>query len=646
MTDSRGHAFRNHVWIGGGGFATEEFERNLLAFLQRHDFSVVLTDYTVDPETAGGDVRDQLETFHERSIDVWLGAGVIPGRGVVTLSESYTDRELLEDEETMERFLAAHRQVARTYAEFFPEGKMILWHEEPTRSSWTGETRAERAESMAEYGPPIFAEQKRAIQSVAPDVDVGIFPHWTVMPEPEHAAFSNCEALFAGMEEAGMYPDFTYVDAYRGYYEWAAGYEPTNDFLANIVSNIKEHSGGRPVYYLGEAHTINNNYTPSKAAILGNLRATLGEGVESAGWYIRSNYRPTSERSYDPFVPNVGDLDERQFTSFTGSRDRLLWANLFLVEEREDFRAEEAFDLWLYGEDLDFYDHSVSARTADGDWEFLGDVSGYPDGDTPYSGGGRDRVCAFHALDRERFLAGGELELRVDSRGEATLHSVYAMPYFDTGVYRTEPQATALVADGEAGAYALGEANPAADLAAGTEQMVTVDVAGSGGDLVDLVYPEQGDTYEALTDPGWTDRDRFDLWVYGRELEAVSVALDDDPVDDSADPRPADAFDGDGRAVVYRGLDRERLRPHAGGEYLDVRVEGGGELRGIYAMPAGGARNFSPDPAVAATVETDYGRAGQIQNFCLGHQTFAGGHELPAETWLHVSNRWAMASRE
>ena len=651
MANSDTHAFRNHVWIGGGGFNTEDFERNLLAFLERNDFSVVLTDYSVDPETAGDDVRDQLELFHDRGIDVWLGAGIIPGREEISdWSESYTDRDLLEDDETMDRFLDVHRRVAQLYAEYYPQGKLILWHEEPTRCNWTGDTRAERAESMAEYGPPIFAEQKRAVEEVAPDLDVGIFPHWTVMPDPEHTTVSNCEELYSGMKEVGALPDFTYVDAYRGYYEWAAGYEPTNEFLASIVSNIKTHSEGRPVYFLGECHTINNYYTPSKAAILGNLHATLGEGVESAGWYIRSNYRRTSERSFDPFLPTTGDVDENQFNSFTGARDRLLWSNLLLIEEREDFRREDAFDLWVYGEDFDFYEHGVSLQTADGDWEFLGDVSGYADGDTEYSGGGRDRVYSFHALERDRFLADGELTVRVESDGEATLESVYAMPYFDTGAYVTEPEATKLVKDSDVdvGAYALGAAKPSTDLAAETEHTVTVPASGSGGDPAELAFPEQTETYAKLADSdrSWGVRERFDLWVYGRNLSDVSVALQGESVDAHADRQPSDAFAGDAEAVVFRELDRDLPSSHAGGEYLDVDVEGDGELLGVYAMPAGGARNFRPDQAVAETVERDYQRAGQIENFCIGHQTYADGHSLPAETWLHIPNRRTVASQE
>lgn len=651
MTSSETHSFRNHVWIGGGGFNTEEFERNLLAFLERHDFSVVLTDYSIDPETAGEDVREQLELFHDRGIDVWLSAGIIPGREEIRdWTESYTDRDLLEDDATMERFLDVHRRIAELYAEYFPAGKLILWHEEPTRSNWTGDTRAERAQSMAEYGPPIFAEQKRAIEEVAPDLDVGIFPHWTVMPDREHTTVSNCEALFAGMKEEGTLPDFTYVDAYRGYYEWAAGYEPTNEFLANIVSNIKTHSEGRPVYFLGEAHTINNNHTPSKQGILGNLHATLGEGVESAGWYIRSNYRHTSERSYDPFLPTTEEVDEEQFNSFTGARDRLLWANLLLIEERADFQREKAFDLWICGHDFNFYEHTVSLRTADGDWEFIGDVSGYVDGDNRYSGGDRNRVCIFHALDRDRFLSDGELTAKVESDGEATLESVYTMPYFDTGVYLTEPEAMTLVDDPDLNvdSYALGKADSSTALAAGTENTVTMPVSELGGDPTELVFAEQADMYAELaeSESGWGTRERFDLWVYGQDLTDVSVDLQEENIDGYADRQPADVFAGGKDAVVYRDLDRERMSSHAGGEYLDVRVEGDGELLGVYAMPAGGARNFRPDRAVAETIERDYERAGQIENFCMGHQTYADGRRLPAETWLHVPNRRAVASRE
>lgn len=62
-------------------------------------------------------------------------------------------------------------------------------------------------------------------------------------------------------------------------------------------------------------------------------------------------------------------------------------------------------DVWLGTYDL-------SLRTSEGEWEFVGDVSGYHDGETPYSGGDRDRICTLRALDRDRYLDGGNLGVR------------------------------------------------------------------------------------------------------------------------------------------------------------------------------------------------------------------------------------------
>ena len=643
--------FNNHIWVGGGDFKTDEFRRNILPFVKRHDFTLALTDYSMDPDIAGEGLRPVLEELKEEGIDVWLSTGIIPGsKGGPDDGPEFTDEELLADEEKMDHFLQCIEQATASYEELYPDGKIILMHEEPIMSNWAGDTYHERAESMIENGPQIFDAMKDRVEVVSSDLDVGFFPHDIVMAEPEHSTIPTCERLMPRMEELDALPDFIYVDSYRGWYEWATGHEEYNEYVESILSNIKEHTHGRPVYYLGAAHSINNNYTPSQQAIYGNLQSTLDNDIDGAGWYFRTRYKKTSKRNYDPFVPNEGEIDDQsKFTSFTGSRDRLLYANLMLVERREDFDRDERFDLWVYGEDFDFYEHGLSLQTADGDYEFIGDFNGYNDGDTPYAGGDRKKASIFHALDRSTFLDDGELTVRIEGGGDGgELESIRVMPYAETDVYVTELEATDLVERGVASKTALGGWDGSESLEPDSTTEMTVAVSESEAPITDIVRGDQPAAFERMREleANESTRDYFDLWVYGEDLSGLETTANETTLRKYADDSAAETFNGGVRAVVYRGLPKDEfLRGHAGGQFVDLGLDGDwGSVDAVFAMPCHGATAFKSDREAATTVARDYESAGQIETFALGHQTWSDGASLAdgVETWLHVTNRRAI----
>jgi hypothetical protein len=438
-----------------------------------------------------------------------------------------------------------------------------------------------------------------------------------------------------------------YFDMYHGYQEWEAGFEASTEYLRNIVENLKEHTDGRPVHYLGQQHSINNNFTPSKQSILGHLQAALEAGVDGFGWYERGNFRETSSRNYAPFIPAVGDVVDEQWNSFTGARDRYLYATLAMLEQTRGIDAADTFDLWVYGHDMELWDHAVSVRTADGEWEYVGDVSGYADGENPYSGGGRDRAHVFRGLDRERFL-GEELAVRVDTHDDgdgATLHGVYAMPYLDTSHFRTEGEVTDLLAEGGVADCALAAVDSGATLQAGGTVTVEAAVAEPAAALTERVRPTHREELDRLADleseREFSPQDYLDLWLYGSSLDDVSVYLSGTELDEYSGAVEVD------EAVVFRGLEREAfVEEHTAGRYLDLGIaaEGSATLEAAYAMPYHGTANLTTDAEAAERIRRDHAEGeGTINTFSLGHHAWVGGRDLSAgdrvNPWVHLPER-------
>jgi hypothetical protein len=615
----------------------EPLRKNVLAFADRHDFSL-----TFSHSEPSAELDAALADAAEMGVEVMLNVGG-------PYEDVGTDADVVADEETMAAHREQLREVTEAYAQHFPEGRVYVWHEAPIHGNWRqqGELakvarRREMAENIVEHGVEMFPTELETVRDVSPDIDVGTFIHHPLLPSAEHTKMPVFSELMAELEAIDSLPDFTYCDMYRGYYEWEGGYDGINDYIEDIVRNIRESTHGRPVHILLQAHTINNFYTPSKQAIVGNAQSAIDGGADGIGWYFRGGFRETHERNFNPFVPNHGEADGEQFASWTGSRDRLQYASLLLAEQQPQFDAGQHFDLLLHGENMAFYDHSVSVRGPDGDWEHVGDVSGYADGDNPYSGGDRERVHALRALDR-KYLEDG-LEVRIESAtdaDDATLHGVYALPYSGTPRFYTEGDATERV-DAFAGA-AIATDDAEASLAPGGTVTKTLAAVDPARDLTDVVYPDAGDAFDdaLAAEDGTSYREHFDLWVYGRDLGDADVRLGDTHL------ATEHGAAGDSEVLVARDLPlSEFATDHRSGAFLDFSAAtGDADLRAAYAMPSHGAANFQPADAAAATVAAEHTDGhGQIARFCLGTAFWPDGTADvdDVEAFLHVDDHHVM----
>lgn len=285
----------------------------------------------------------------------------------------------------------------------------------------------------------------------------------------------------------------------------------------------------------------------------------------------------------------------------------------------------------------------MSLRTSEGAWEFVGDVSGYHDGKTPYSGGGRDRICTLRPLDRDRYLDGGELEVRIepnDGADGATLDGVYAMPHLDIARYATEPELTDLCATVDLEPYWLGGVTPGCELSTEDGYRGSVAVSSPETPTVDLPVHESAAPSllselrdrEQQTPP----RGLFDLWVYGRDLSAITARLGEAAIQKYRDDRVG--VHGDLEAIVYRGLERFTFfEAHTSGHSLSMSVESNGsaEIFGVFAVPYHGTANVVTATDTARLVGDDFERGeGEIETFSLVCRTWPTGARVEDGTPL------------
>lgn len=619
-----------HLWLGSFQSTPDRYPENILAFAERHDMTIVRSCWNTTPSDAER-LEADMQVTSNYDIDVWLGTYDL---------REYSDRELVNDNSKLDKDLDRLKRIVDTYAEYYPDGNVFLWHEAPLTGQWTGETRGEQAESIRRYGPPLFAAQKRAIAERHSALDVGIMLHFPYLAPPEHSAHAVFGPLIDELRDRGAAPDFTYFDFYRRHTEWTSGYDASNTLLRSVIENVRSHTGNRPIHYLGEAHTANNGYTPSKQAMLGNLRTALEAGVDSYGWLDRKGFVETKSRNYTPFVPNVGTPDiNGQFRTSMGARDRFNWASLLLLNHVMERRSDDLFDLWIHARNLNFYEYAVSMQTHEGEWEFVGDVSGYPDGDTPYSGDDRDRICAIRALDRDHYINDGELKVRIEpttGADGATLYATYAMPHADAARYATEPELTDLCGTSDLKPYSLGAVIPDIELSSEDGYRGLLETSPPDVPLTEL--PIYGSRKRSLQNElrelerQAAPRGLFDLWMYGRNLGGNHVRLGGEDVEEHRSHEGG--ADGDVEAVIYRGLERfEHFETHTSGRALPVSIEAGSttELRGVFAMPYHGADNLVTSDEVASLIHDDYECGeGEIATFSIAHRTWPTGARLEA----------------
>lgn len=600
------------LWLGSALWRDAAVRRNLFAFARRHNLAVVLVhsdrrhaplDETLDPA---------LVAASQFGLDVWLNVGLLA---------DITAETFVTDADAREASLDRLREIARRHGELFENGRVICWQEAPVMGQWSegGHWNQAAVENLVALGPTIFAAQQAAIREANDALDVGLFVHFPYIVDSKQPEVFR--TLATGLREYDALPDFGFTDFYRGWYEKDVGPEPANEAVRSLISNARDALDGRPVFYLGQSHTINPSHTPSTQALRMNLRISIDAGAAGLGWYCRSGYQPTTE-GFDPFVPNVdgATLEGESVYTLTVARDRFLYAWLATLDAQSGFDPSDAFDLWLVGDGFGFYDHRLSVRTADGTWEYVGDFGGYADGDFPADSEATHRATVFRALDRDRLLADGTLDCRIETSPEssgASLLGAYVMPC-DPDTYVTERDAAAFHgASVSLDAFSLGQTTERTSFPPGTTRRVTIPSTADGGrSLAHLRHPEYVDEqqrlarFEARTT--LAPSSRFDLWVAGTGLTdpaRLPSLLDRDGV--ARAPADVGIVAATDALAICHGLDRDRFL--AGGD-LQLADDPGVGVEAVYAMPYAGSATFRA-PTHAATLLAE--QPEEATTFCL-----------------------------
>ncbi|EMA42709.1 hypothetical protein [Halococcus saccharolyticus] len=616
--------YSDFVWAEQKIWKDERVRENLFAFAGRHDLAVVIAKADADADDLAA-LEKPLAAAARHGTEAWLNVGVL---------KQLTPGEFVGDGAKRRRHLDGLEAVVRRYREFFPTGRIVLWQEAPVGGRWNEDgTWNDRAVANLErLGPRIFAAQKRRIENVAPNVDVGIFVHFPYIVDGKQPG--TFETLTTDLKSRGALPDFTFTDFYRGWYAKDVGPGPANAAVRSLVTNARELTDDRPVSYLGEAHTINPQYTPSRQAIWMDLRAALGAGAEGVGWYARTAYKAT-KHGFDPFVPNVGPAarDGPCASTLTFARDRYQYAYAALRAKRDtsaESSASDRFDLWLVGSGFDFYEHRLSLRTRAGEWQFVGNFDGYVDGDYPYDDSS-ERTSIFRGLSREHFDRDGSLEVAVDTAPDsdgARLDAVLAMPE-DVSTYLAEPAATELYGSrSDVHEFSVGHERANTRLAAGDSRQFDVKLGEPQRPPDELVFPDHRTQRERLgrleSRDGFDPDDHFDLWVStekttggGNEpggIEGLDVVGDDGRQPLSEASTAVSTVEG---GAVWYGIDRNNLAHRDGSASIEIAGDARGLVTGAYAMAYAGTVAFRPAAEAMELLETDRASA---RTFAIAHE--------------------------
>ena len=608
------------LWLPPGMWGDRQVFENSVAFAARHDLAIVFSQGDMTQTEKMNRVLDRMGESEAAGATPWF-ATAIP--------YALTPREFVEDPEKRERHLDRLRSAAQGYADVVPDGNLIIWEEAPVAGEWIpgGAWNGKAVDALEEYGPDLYARQRAAVADVAPDLAAGIFLHFPYVVETRQPeVFAN---LMDDLAARDSLPDFVFTDFYRGWYEKDVGPAPANAAVRSLVTNAARHSRGRPVYFLGQAHTINPRHTSSTQAMRMDLRAATGTGARGVGWYARTAYKQT-RRGFDPFVPN--DPEESAMpggartNTLTFARDRFLYAYRATLSAQVGVDPKNRFDLWIHADAPGFYGHRVSVRTEDG-WLPLGDVAGAHPAVAPVEDD--DHVSVFHALDATRFVPDGDLTLRVETREghDGRLLGACVLP-FDPGVAYTERDATRLVTEAPVSAFATAAATRDDPLRPDSPLELTVRLDDVGGlvptptgysrlPVADLLAPgtlgHRVPLASAEAEAGFDRRRRFDLWVRASGVDDPESLFDRFGLDD--DPITAAASDD---AAVFWGLRRrafegdpsERLSALAGREFDGATVEA------LYAMPYFGSDDLRV-PARAGALMRD--SPGDVATFSFAH---------------------------
>ncbi|MFC7156140.1 hypothetical protein ACFQPA_11855 [Halomarina halobia] len=598
------------LWAESPLWSDERLRRNMYAFARQHDLAVVLAAAAAQLD-GGKRVAPALRQARETGLEAWVNVGVLKRIDAETFATNPRERQ---------RHLDGLRAVAERYREFAPGGKLVIWQEAPVGGEWIpgGAWNSRSVDNLSKYGPDIFTAQRRAIKGVSEDLDVGIFLHFPYVIE------SRQPEVFAGLMDdlrsRDAMPDFVFTDFYRGWYEKDAGPEVANDAVRSLIANSRRYSGDRPVYYLGESHTIDPQYTPSKQAMRLDLRASVGAGADGVGWYARTQYTPT-KLGFDPFVPNradPGSLDDGlPADTITVARDRYFYAWAATFARDPAYAPDRRFDLWLDGRDAGFMEYGLWLDGGDG-WEFVGDFGGYHPQAQPHVDPDGRHASVFRALDAERFLDGGPLRVRIEPRGDggARLDRVVAVP-FDLGAYCTEREATRLLAEADLEPYSRVFDRETRRLDGETEFELAVR-SDAPEPLDELVAPavsgvrravaraERGDSFDAGA--------YVDLWLRGRGLGDLDAETAADRLLDGLPPAGVASTD---RAALLFGVERDRFFADGRAKAMRALLDRGDGEPGIevaYALPYFGSGNL-PAPSHAARLMDR--QHGEVANFSV-----------------------------
>lgn len=459
-----------HMWVGRPLMDEDPAVfRSMLAFAKRHD---------IIPYQSGNRDTLVLKQFLEFTTEMgiertWLEIG--PGR-------TASIQEFVEDAASRAPIVERFRQLARVYARYAPEfGRITIFDEAPLGAfafeRVDGRMNYEQdLEQLRRFGPEAFAILFRVLKEEMPHVEVGVFLHHPHNASPGMAGeYSLIGEFMEAADALGATPDFIYSDVYRGWLARGFGTEVTNDYITDVVGNIRTVADryGAQAYQLGQVHTIKLGHTPSRWEIDTNVEAMLAGQPDGLAWYwpnfsatdhlmVSRNPDVTEDRGYDvsldPFIPNSQGRIGPAGSLFATSRDRFVYSYLRLLEATGALNARERFDLWLYGHDFDHVEHDVYVRSpAESEWTFLGsinpqqDAGGYVEGADPeyiYSYADTSHAVVFHALERDRFMPDGEVQVRVETAETSdgsTVSALYAMPYRETRNYLTESEATQFI---------------------------------------------------------------------------------------------------------------------------------------------------------------------------------------------------------
>jgi len=629
--DDNGNGGSDFVWLSGSLLADEAIRKNLLAFAARRDLAAILA--IPDPKASGAieSLRAGLATAERFDVPAWLHAGVLTD---VTADEFAASRD------ARERNLTGIRRAVEAYGEFESGGKLIPWQEAPVMGGWSDEKWDDEAvDNLRTYGPAVFAAQRRVAREVDPGIDVGVFVHFPyVVDSKQPEVFAR---LLDDLHRQGTPPDFAFADYYRGWYEKDVGPEPANDAVRSLVSNAKAGLRGGDVYYMGQSHTINPGHTPSRQSLRMDHRAALDAGAAGVGWYARTAYVPT-EQGFDPLVPNPegsAAAGRRRASTFTVARDRYRYAWAATADARAAMRtagdgtasargddADDRFDLWLRCPDAGFYDHRIRLRSGadDGDWRFVGDVGTYLDGAAPYADAGAETI---RALDRERYLGGGRLDVEIETGPDAD-----ATPLVEAAVVPSDPGASltdAAVADamasGEHTAAALGRERVDRRLAPGETVQLSIPIDSEAEKPVGALLGEKrailrrrlADAEAAVAETPIVPGERFDLWVLGRGLPDAGTLGAQLRVGDLTRPGEAAlAAAGSPDAVLFNGIDRDGLFGDGAGVGWsgDDRPDRIDDVEAVVAMPYFGSGNVVTPGRAAALFAR---QPGEVRTYAL-----------------------------